>query len=589
MMVSFVSEGSGLPNTGESVVQVSTAPAATGLQRRETGRLQVFSGGLAAGSLAFFLSLAALLGLTFERAMFTRPDGIYTGVENNVGDLPFHLQAINSFAQGRNTHIEDPTFAGVRFTYPFLADYLSSLLVRLGLSVAASMWLPNVVFALAFVVLLSKWTAELTGSRLAGMIAVLLVIFSGGMGWWQIFQDVRNSDHGLFPLLMNLPHRYTIASEGVYRWGNTLTTLFVTQRSILFGAPIAVFIFSCWWLAIRESENLTNTVRAPQMLTAGVGAGMLPLIHTHTFLVVVAVALFEFILFRKLWREWVKFFLIAAAISAPQLIWLIHSSSANLKMFFAWHVGWDHGDINVISFWLINTGVFIPLMLLALYESKTGVFGRPIVRFYLPFLLCFIVPNLVQLAPWIWDNIKVLFYWYLASVPLVAGLLAKWLQSSSRQKQWTAALLLFSLTCSGALEVLRVLSHAEEYREFDTEEIAIARIISQNTEPGAVVLHAPTYNSPVFLTGRRSLLGFPGWAWSRGLDSSKRLSEIKQMYEGTPGAEELLKKYNVDYVLLGPQEQEAAAVNTSFWDKYTVLGKAGEYQLYRVSPRNPEK
>ena len=50
MMAGFVSEGRGLPNTGKSIVQVSTAPAATGSQRRETGRLQVLSGGLAAGA-----------------------------------------------------------------------------------------------------------------------------------------------------------------------------------------------------------------------------------------------------------------------------------------------------------------------------------------------------------------------------------------------------------------------------------------------------------------------------------------------------------------------------------------------------------
>src|ERR1051326_7324612 len=148
--------------------------------------------------------------------MFTRSDGIYAGVENNVGDLPFHLQAISSFAQGQNSSFEDPTFAGVRFTYPFLADYLSSLLVRLGLGLAASMWLPNILFALAFVVLLSKFTEDLASSRLAGIIAVLLVIFSGGMGWWQIFQDVRNSDHGLLPLLAHLQHRYTIEPDSIY-------------------------------------------------------------------------------------------------------------------------------------------------------------------------------------------------------------------------------------------------------------------------------------------------------------------------------------------------------------------------------------
>jgi len=40
-----------------------------------------------------------------------------------------------------------------------------------------------------------------------------------------------------------------------------------------------------------------------------------------------------------------------------------------------------------------------------------------IVVFFLPFTLCFIIPNVMKMAPWIWDNIKVLFYWWLASAP----------------------------------------------------------------------------------------------------------------------------------------------------------------------------
>ena len=55
--------------------------------------------------------------------MIERPDGIYTGVLNNFGDLPFHLSVITSFAYGQNFPPEDPTFAGVRFTYPFLTDF----------------------------------------------------------------------------------------------------------------------------------------------------------------------------------------------------------------------------------------------------------------------------------------------------------------------------------------------------------------------------------------------------------------------------------------------------------------------------------
>jgi len=36
-----------------------------------------------------------------------------------------------------------------------------------------------------------------------------------------------------------------------------------------------------------------------------------------------------------------------------------------------------------------------------------------------------LVPNLLRVAPWLWDNIKVLTYWWLGAVPIVALLLAR--------------------------------------------------------------------------------------------------------------------------------------------------------------------
>src|ERR1051326_1550181 len=529
---------------------MSTDPAVTRLQHSKAHRLQILSAGSAVGRLAFFWSFAVLLSLAFGRAMFTRADGIYTGVLNNVGDLPFHLQAISSFAQGHNSSLEDPTFAGVRFTYPFAADYLSSLLVRLGLSLAASMWLPNMLVALAFLITLARWTEELSGSRLAGTVAILLVLFSGGMGWWQIFQDVRNSDHGLLPLLAHLQHRYTIEPDSIYRWGNTLTTLFIPQRSIILGGAIAVFIFREWWLAIRKRREIAQAHAGRSCVwrfsVAGIAAGLLPLIHTHTFLVVTAVAVCEFILFRELWREWLVFFAMTMTLAFPQVLWLFHGS-ANTRAFFAWRVGWDHGTHSLLSFWLANTGVFIPLLLVALLDKKSGSEAdRQWVRFYLPFLLCFVVPNIITLAPWAWDNIKILFYWYIASVPLVAALLADWLKRAQPKMRWMAAGLVVSLSLSGGLDIIRVLSGAEEYREFDTDAIAMAKTISNDMPATAVVLHAPTYSSPVFLTGRRSVLGYPGWAWSRGLDYTQREKDIKEIYAGGPNARKLLLAYRVN-------------------------------------------
>jgi hypothetical protein len=573
------------------------------------------------GYLVFYLAIAILLAMVFGRAVFERPDGIYTGFTNNLGDLPLHLQVINSFVQGHNLPPEDPTFARVRFAYPFLVDFLAAMLVRAGAGIIFAMWLQNMVMALALVGLLHYWTLLLTRDRLAGVIAPLLVLFSGGLGWWLLFSDTGID--GFFSQLGNLQHDYTIVPNSILRWGNSLTTLFVPQRSILFGMPVAITIFCQWWLAITQQENAQSPAEPTatsaleqrnagnaakvskarrkasrkaatrprpeppnfyvrRMLAAGLCAGLLPLIHAHTFLAVMAVAVCLALIFRSAWRSWLFFFAGALVISAPEILWLANTGGVNTRSYVAWQPGWDHGAHNVVWFWFVNTGLFVPLLVVALLWRR-GAFKLPsrLLKFYAPFIFCFIVPNLIRVAPWIWDNIKVLFLWYVASAPIVALLLARWWQQRSLLR-WLAPAVLATVLMAGALDVLRVVSEASEYREFDASGIAAASLISSQSAPRAIVLHAPTYNSPVFLTGRRSLLGYPGWMWSRGLDYSQRATDIARIYSGGPEAEALLRKYSVDYVLVGPLEFASFKVNEQFWSKYKRVSQAGAYSLYET-------
>ena len=576
------------------------------------------------GYLAFYLAIAILLAVVFSRAVFERPDGIYTGVTNNLGDLPLHFQVINSFTQGENIPPQDPTYAGVRFAYPFLVDFLAAMMVRAGAGVLFAMWLQNMVLAMAFVGLLHYWTILLTRNRLAGTIAPLLVLFSGGMGWWLLFSDVSGGE-GFFSTLGNLQHDYTIVPNSILRWGNSLTTLFVPQRSILFGLPLAIAIFCQWWLAVTQQEktqasaadpisstsatqqNLTPAKLAkarrkaakksagalpppePQnfylrrMLAAGVLAGLLPLIHAHTFLVVMGMAAFLALAFRATWRSWLYFFAVALIVSAPEILWLANTGGVNTRSYLGWQPGWDHGAHNAVWFWFVNTGLFIPLLVFCLaWRRGTFKLSPRLLKFYAPFLLCFIVPNLVKVAPWIWDNIKVLFLWYVASTPLVAWLLARWWQQRSFFR-WIAPAVLLTLILAGGLDVLRVVSEASEYQEFDAHGMAAARVLSAQAAPRAVVLHAPTYNSPVFLTGRRSLLGYPGWMWSRGLNYSQREADIQRIYSGAPEADALLRQYGVEYVLIGPAELASLKVNEQFWSRYARLSQAGAYRVYQTS------
>jgi hypothetical protein len=597
------------------------------------------------GYAAFYLAISILFWRVFDRAVIESPAGIFTGLLNNFGDLPFHVSVITSFAWGNNFPPQDPTYAGVPFTYPFLTDFVSAVFVRCGASLRESMFIENFVVAVAFVGLVHRWALVMLRDRLAAVITPLLVLLNGGFGWILLLQQGLKNEQGILGALQNLPPSFTVIPETTWRWGNAISALLVPQRGILLGLPLAVMVFTQWWLATSEDEkerdeawekrireeagkerhgewkakklkvesaNLqvkatksrkeigqkvkNDRVSAPldsaptffgsslhRMAAAGVIAGLLPLVHAHSFVVVMVVGACIGVLQRR-WREWALFILVASAVALPQMWWSTHHSAVDATKFFEWQFGWDRGKEGALWFWFKNTGLFIPLIVTAiLWRGKEYLVPKRLLLFYLPFSLCFIIPNVLKMAPWIWDNIKVLFYWWLASAPLVALLLTR-LWRKSTPLRIVAVALFICVTFSGALDVAGIALRSVRYQIFDAQGVRFAELVKQNTDPQAVIVHAPVHNHPVFLTGRRSLMGYPGHIWTHGLEFMQRESEIRRIYSGAPDADALIRKYDIQYAVVGPHERNFVPVNELFFAKFTKIGEVGEYRLFKITP-----
>jgi len=664
----------------------------------------------------FYAVVAIVMWLVFSRAMFEKPDGIYTGVLNNYGDLPFHLSVITRFAFGQNFPPEDPTFAGARFTYPFMTDFISAMFVRAGAGLRDSLFIENFFVGVALIGVLHRFGQKLLRNRTAAILTPVLIILNGGFGWAMLFSDVNKGDGGIFQILLHIPHSYTILPDGAeaWRWGNAVTSLLVPQRGFLLGIPLAVIVFTQWWGSmqrdgerigegkskklkgkqeqrqVKKSASARSTSAggsslspfsflllpsAKRMIAAGAVAGLLPLIHAHSFIAVMMVAaflvpwtfrrgwlaygttalvtlfLYSFAIYFELLtatrakiaivalaiglsvslffllpmahlRLWICFFVLALGIGAPQIVWSTHGSAVKLENFAAWKFGWDsdqeptkepaHQTLTdilasigahvepqplntappirawmnrtpyVVWFWLKNTGLFIPLLITALiWKREDYLVPRKLLFFYLPFTLCFIIPNMVKLAPWIWDNVKVLFYWWIAAAPIVALLLARLWEGSASNRVLAVGLFVV-LTLAGALDVFALMTSQGEYQEFDRDGVTFAEMIKQQTAPTARILHAPIHNTPVFLTGRRSLMGYPGHIWTHGIDFGPRETDIKKIYSGSPDAASLLQKYGVDYVVIDPQEHSVMPVNIDYFSRYPEVVKIGEYHLYKI-------
>jgi hypothetical protein len=169
-------------------------------------------------------------------------------------------------------------------------------------------------------------------------------------------------------------------------------------------------------------------------------------------------------------------------------------------------------------------------------------------------------------------------------VPLVALLLARLWRLHLATRVVSIALLLI-LTLAGALDVWRVVSEASEQREFDKDGVKFAEVIKTQTAPRSLILHAPTYNHPVYLTGRRALMGYAGHLWSQGINHAARENEIRRMYAGAPDAESLLAKYGIEYAVVSPLERSALAVNEQFFRRFEKVGETGGYSLYKLTRR----
>jgi hypothetical protein len=649
----------------------------------------------------FYAVVAISTWLIFRRALLEESDGIATGVLNNFGDLPFHLSVITRFAYGQNFPPEDPTFAGVRFTYPFLTDFISAMFVRAGASLRNSLFIENYVIAVALVGVIHRFGQKLVRNRTAAIITPLLILLNGGFGCMMLWDDVGKVDGGVYQVLKRLAHSYTILPEieKAWRWGNSITSLLVTQRGFLLGIPLAVIAIRLWWEVLNgtevkskkakgKNEDRRGAASAPviegpndanrsklftfsflllpssrRMLAAGIIAGLLPLIHAHTFITLVMVAAFlvpwiywrawvaygvailaaaivfllaanyeatgslwikvvvvallvgvianlYFFLPRSHVRLWLCFFVAAIIIGGPQILWSTHGSAVKAQSFIAWQFGWDSDQQEMFGskpvgsqpietvppfskwfqrlpyvawFWFKNTGLFIPLLVIALvWKPDNYLVPRRLLLFYLPFTLAFFVPNFVKLAPWVWDNIKMLFYWWIVSAPIVALLLARLWEEHVGQKVLAASLLVL-MTLAGTLDIVPLLLQQGHYGEFDRDGVAFAESIKEKTPPAATILHAPIHNTPVFLTGRKSIMGYPGHIWTHGLEYGPREQEIKQIYAGSTNAAALLAKYGVDYVVIGPHEFSTENPNTAFFSVYPEVANVGDYHLYKIT------
>src|SRR3989441_9213055 len=539
---------------------------------------------------AIFLVCGAWTVHFLHQAYILKPEGLWAGYINIWGDWAARLTFAGSFAYGHNFPPQYPIDPGNNLGYPFMIDFLAASLVPLGSSLPSALVLTSGLLGLAFPAVLYLAAARFTGSRGAAAIAVFVFLLSVGLGFVSLIIDVGHNGLGV---LAHLPREYTLDRDLNFQWLNPVLAYLVPQRSTLFGFSLALIVLLVVWLAVRERRGWQA------FLFPGVVAGLMPAFHVHAYGTVVALAAFWAAFHWR--REWLAYFIPALALAIPVLIWMWPPVNNNacgggsavggycLEVGWLSYTDWQRDGVlyfplDFAWFWIKNLSVFIPLLLAAHLARRR--FPDAFAKWFAPMWLWFLVPNVVVLQPWDWDNTKFFIFWALLGSIVVGGLIAGIFRRGPAGIAVASALLIV-LGLAGALDLARASDASVSSYEFaNTKGLQVADWVRQNTAADAVFAVADEHNSPIpTLAGRRVMSGYPGWLWTYVLrDYARKQSDEAAILRGGLNTADLVDRYGVGYVLIGPQElAPPRSASQAYWQQPgTLVYSNGEYSVYRV-------
>ncbi len=513
------------------------------------------------GLIILLLVLAPIYWRLLSVQAFPRGDGgIYSGSAGN--DLNFHAALISSFRYGQNFPPTYTLLPPERLLYPFLPDFHAAVLMAGGLSLRSALTITALILGAVIAGLFYAFTLRIARSSRTAILATLLFLLNGGLGFIHFSRDWWQSDKSTVQFWNTLNLNYAKLSERGIHWNNIVADILVPQRTSLFGLSIGLMIFTSFaivWRRWHASEATDTHGNEPRSLTlmviAGTLAGILPLFHTHTYIAVGIVSVILFVLRPR--REWIGFWAPAVLLAAPQVIGLAtHARGPGMiRPFFGWL---GHDDPFFPMYLLRNFG--LPLLLAI---PAWWVAPREWRKFYLAFLILLIFTFAIAFSPNLLDNGKPIYYWHAFNSVLVAMWLIK---LATEYKQRLLAVFLAFLSIATALIVFRTETIVSA-RMFTDEELAVAAFVRDHTEPHALFLTAPSLKSPVLsLGGRPVLRSATAWLWSHGYEFRERENDVRRIYAGSVDAAELLRHYHVDYIYLGEAERADVKANPAFFD-----------------------
>lgn len=263
--------------------------------------------------------------------------------------------------------------------------------------------------------------------------------------------------------------------------------------------------------------------------------------------------------FKEILCTWGLFLGIVLLLALPQLFGFTFRQSSG-SGFMQAHFNWINYRDTYLWFYIKNVGIVALLLIPALLAGSNRL--RSVAA---PIAVLMLLADTFAFQPNVYDNNKLLYPAYALACGAVAeymGLLYQKLKDI-RGIKFVAAGVITLCMLSAVLSMGRE-AVSGVYEIYSAPQVQAAAWIQENTEKDAMLLTNDRYNNALSsLTGRNIVCGSNSFlsTHGHGEEYTARQKDVSAIYASPEQNRELLEKYNVTHIVVGPDEYASYNIN----------------------------
>jgi hypothetical protein len=498
--------------------------------------------------ITFLLFISSLL--IFNRSFTYDSNTSQFLISSNLyQDMGAHIPFIRSFSIGSNYPSEVPFFAGTNLIYHFMFDFYTGILERLGLRIDIAYNLLSSISLTLLILVIYKVTKLIFNSVLTGVMSVVLFIFNSDFSFLSFFKQYGFSLSGIWH-----NSSYELASLFPIAYNPFLhINVLLNQRHLIFSL---IIILSIFYLIINGEREKNRS-----FIFLGILIGLLPFWNMFAFISLAIILMMAGLLGMMKKKQAFIALICSAVVSLPQLILLMANSGNSIIFKPGFLISNAFSASNFVLFWIWALGLSAFLVIAGFWISNNKQ-----KKIFIIFLPLFLLPNVFQFAPNMFDNHKFFNIWIIIANAFIAYFLVKMFRKKILLKMLSLMILLL-ITFSGILNFL-VAKNDVYARVPDYGNNSLMSWVKDNLSKKAIILTNGDIYDPISLIGNKIFLTRPHYVFLYGGDFNKRFSERTTVLNGINNTEikKILNSENIKYVIIYKREiaPNLAPVNNAY-------------------------